>query len=108
MSIEALGRFLGDVANDKALAERLKADIGAREGRDAEEAVAAAARGNGFDVEADDVARLRSAVNQAHRGEGDLSDDELDRVAGGGDTLQRVSEGIATFGLSELFRFIDG
>ena len=74
MSVEELKRFSEAVKKDKAMQEELK-----KVGKD-EAAVVAFAKGKGYDFTADELKA------QAKAAKGELSEDQLDKVAGGVDT----------------------
>lgn len=75
MSDDALRRFFEAAQQDPALAEGARQALGDRPGDAA--ALAAWARGRGWDVAEADVAAAMAAA------EGSLPDDQLDGVAGG-------------------------
>lgn len=72
--------FLDAAAHDPRIARRPRHAAEGREGREVFRALAAHARGAGYDVGADDVA----AFDRAMRGDAGLSAGEIEGIAGGG------------------------
>lgn len=83
MTVQAMNQFLGSIGTDPATVEGLVAAVGDRQGVGAVEAVAAFARSCGFDVDAEDAARIRQSMIDAIDCNRDLSDAELANVDGG-------------------------
>ena len=81
MSIEAVRAFMGKVKADPDLQEKLEAIEGDKDATLAEVVHIASEAGFSFTVEDYDAAVLDMA--QARHAAGDLSDEELDAVAGG-------------------------
>ena len=76
MTMQALQGFAEQARSDPAMAAAAARAVDGLQGTAAAEALAGFARERGFAVEAGDLAALE-------RGEGELSDGELDAVAGG-------------------------
>ena len=92
MTIQALQAFAVEAQTDPALASAAERAVSGLDGMKAAETLAAFARERGFAVEASDLAAL-------DRGEGELSDGELEAVAGGSgflDFMSRVVKNIPT------------
>jgi len=85
MSAESMEKFVQQVSSDKGVAEQLNAALAGKEGDDAVEGIVAFANEAGFEVDAEDVVRLGAAR------EGELSDDQLDAVAGGWTLIDYVN-----------------
>ncbi len=84
MSQEALDRFLAQAAADQGLAAALRTAVGSATGEAAARAVADFAARRGFAVVPEDVRRFEEQADRAgEAASGDLSDAELERVAGG-------------------------
>ena len=79
MSKEALERFLAQATADSRLAADLRAAVGSATGMVAERAVADFAAQRGYAVGPEDVRELTEEADTA----GDLSDEQLEHVAGG-------------------------
>lgn len=84
MSQDQMISFLDKVNKDADTAEALAATIGDKEGAEAERAAVGFAQARGFQVTAEDAAEVRRALRESLDGEGELSDAELEGVAGGG------------------------
>lgn len=85
MTIQALQGFAEQARSDPAMAAAAERAVDGLEGAAAVEALAGFARDRGFAVEASDLAAFG-------RGEGELSDGELDAVAGGSDFLDFLND----------------
>lgn len=88
MALENAKKFMSDAQTDPSIQNKI--DTGAVEG-DKLEALAKAAKDLGYDFTADE---LKAAV----KGEGELSEDELDNVAGGGRCVAFASGNCTCFG----------
>lgn len=85
MSMEVMVSFLEKAQSDPALADRLAGIAEQNEGEDLDQKVAALAGEHGFSLTADDVRQSRQQSEQAaESANGDLSDNDLGGVSGGG------------------------
>jgi predicted ribosomally synthesized peptide with nif11-like leader len=83
MSIASVQEFLGKVSDDQSLQEELAIAMGSENDR---EAVTALAQSKGYDFTSDELAQEienRQAEAQERQAAGELSDEELEAVAGG-------------------------
>ncbi|SMC91907.1 nif11-like leader peptide domain-containing protein [Fulvimarina manganoxydans] len=80
MSMHALNDFADAMRTDADMAKGLVAAVGQKEDDEAREAFADYARQHGFDVTAQDLAKLRRQAES----EGALSDEDLEAVSGAG------------------------
>ena len=87
MSAENVYELMKRAAADAALRQRIDAAVAGKQGRDADQAVAELARGHGLEFTAEESFQARAALKQrlAREGHvaGELSDAELEAVAGG-------------------------
>lgn len=83
MSIASVQEFLAKVSDDQSLQEELATAMDAENDR---ESVTALAQSKGFDFTSDELAeeiQNRQAAAQARQENGELTEDELEAVAGG-------------------------
>ncbi|SMC91895.1 nif11-like leader peptide domain-containing protein [Fulvimarina manganoxydans] len=80
MSMQALNDFADAMRADADMAKGLVTAVGQKQDGEATEAFAAYARQHGFEITAQDLAKLRRPAES----EGTLSDDELETVSGAG------------------------
>lgn len=83
MSEQAMGEFLAAADKDKTLADAFTSAIADNEGPAVLAAIASVAQSNGFDVTVDDVEAVREKILAAQEAQGELSDEQLENVAGG-------------------------
>lgn len=104
MSIAAVQDFLSKVSDDQALQEELAKAMGAENDR---EAVTALAHAKGFDFTSDELwqeIQARQSEAQERQAAGELTDEELEAVAGG-EFLVSTAVGasiVATAGLASV------
>jgi predicted ribosomally synthesized peptide with nif11-like leader len=104
MSIAAVQDFLSKVSDDQALQEELAKAMGAENDR---EAVTALAQAKGFDFTSDELwqeIQARQSEAQERQAAGELTDEELEAVAGG-EFLVSTAVGasiVATAGLASV------
>ncbi len=83
MSKEALVEFAATIRADETMEREFGDALGSHQGAEAEAAVIAFAQSRGFEVTDEDMAEVRQATMQAASAGRDLSDAELEAVAGG-------------------------
>lgn len=84
MTMQAMTAFLEKAQSDPALVEKLVGIVEENEGQAIYDKLAALACDSGYDVTAADTESMhQSILAELGDGEGDLSDDDLESVAGG-------------------------
>jgi predicted ribosomally synthesized peptide with nif11-like leader len=85
MSIDSLNNFMKLVATDESIDTKLQQAIGNQEGPAACETVASFGKERGYDFTPEEVAEFRKTILSYNQGQesGELSESELEAVAGG-------------------------
>ena len=95
MSVENAFEFMKKVSEDSQLQSEIDKLIAGKEGKEADAAVAEVAKNHGCEFTADESFQARSAVKQQLIKDGkiddELSDEELESVAGGGIVVSEKS-----------------
>lgn len=92
MSIEAVTKFTNKLAEDESLQQELKSIIGHKEGLAASQTVSEMGAKHGYKFTAEEAQEVREFILISESDDDELTEEELEAVAGGGDTGRRIGE----------------
>jgi predicted ribosomally synthesized peptide with nif11-like leader len=95
MSIEAVAEFTKKLAEDESLQQELQSAIEGKEGLDASQAVSELGAKHSYEFTAEEAQYTREFILESKSDE--LSEEQLEAVAGGGDTGKKIGGAIGSF-----------